>query len=82
MMYVMPPRQAGDYRYRDFDCQEAVEPVFLDIWRNSRPFVDLARIKDAALPPAIEAGWHRDEIETAIVELARCYAMNVTPVTA
>lgn len=81
-MYVMPPRQTGDYRNREFDCQEAIEPIFLEVWRNSRPFVDLARIKAAALPLATDVGWCEDEVQFALLELARCYVMSVKPLNA
>lgn len=78
-MHVISPKEPGRYQYRELDCQEAIEPIFLKIWKSGRPFLDLASIRDTTLPLAVEAGWQEPEVQAALLELARCYALKVQP---
>jgi hypothetical protein len=78
---IRSPRQQGPYIDRDLDCQEAVEPIFLrEVTSADSAFMDLARIRNAVLLAALATGWTKNDLDDAVMELARCYAMKVRPV--
>ena len=77
MEMIRAPKQAGPYRDRDIDCQEALEKQFRAASR-----VASENMRDAAggtLSPAmvaiakraVAAGWGFEEAEVAISELAQ-----------
>ena len=82
-MSIRPPRMSGDYIDRDMDCQEAIEQQFLEQVRAAKTaYLDLAKIKTAIASDALEAGWTKEDLDDALLELARCYALKITPRTA
>ncbi|MDH6265083.1 hypothetical protein M2360_000464 [Rhizobium sp. SG_E_25_P2] len=78
---IRPPRADGPYRDRDLDCQEALEALFLDQVRKAETaFRDLMPIRSRLMSEGLSAGWDQQDLESAIDELVRCYAMKVPPV--
>jgi hypothetical protein len=80
VVMIRPPRSIGPYADRDLDCQEAIEEHFLaEVRAAGTAFLDLARIRAAISEDAIQAGWTKEDLDEALPELARCYALKVTP---
>ena len=79
-MFIRCPKTPDDYRDRDLDCQEAIEHHFLEYARAGNRFIDLKKIEAAITESSAKAGWSNSEISVALKELARCYAMQVSPV--
>ncbi|MGQ3212204.1 MAG: hypothetical protein ACT6U0_12590 [Shinella sp.] len=78
MLKLNKPRSAGPYPDRDIACQEALEPVFLELATELTP-EDVAETAGGKLPPVLlgltrraeAAGWTQEEAEVAISELAQ-----------
>lgn len=77
MKAIRSPKFAGDYRGRDLDCQEAIEPLFLKYAYGGTAFIDLEAIRSAVSRKAVRSGWSAEEVDAALIELARCYARQV-----
>lgn len=78
---IRPPRAEGPYRDRDLDCQEALEVLFLDLVREAdTAFLDLQPIRKRLVEAGLAAGWDQQDLDPAVAELVRCYAMKVPPV--
>jgi hypothetical protein len=78
---IRPPRAEGPYRDRDLDCQEALEVLFLDLVREAdTAFLDLQPIRTRLVEAGLAAGWDQQDLDPAVAELVRCYAMKVPPV--
>lgn len=78
---IRPPRAEGPYRDRDLDCQEALEALFLDLaLKADTAFLDLKPIRMRLVEDGLAAGWDQKDLDPAIEELVRCYAMKVPPV--
>ena len=81
IMNIRPPRHDGDYPDRDLDCQESIEKAFLaQTTASGAAFVDLYKLRAGIAPDALEAGWSDADLDAAIKELARCYALNVAKI--
>ncbi|MDB5522363.1 MAG: hypothetical protein JWM58_126 [Rhizobium sp.] len=77
-MIIRAPRQEGEYPDRDLDCQEAIEKAFLaQTAIAGAAFIDLKRVRSAITADAVSAGWSDVDVESAVSELARCYALKV-----
>jgi hypothetical protein len=53
---IHSPRQHGDYRDRDLDCQAAIEPEFLRYAYGGTAFIDMAVIKKDVVSKGANAG--------------------------
>lgn len=67
---IRSPRKSDAYSNRDDDCEQAIEPVFMDV-------IDAAGIKHLShaglaliIEQALDAGWAYHEIVAALVQLA------------
>ncbi|MCV3768358.1 hypothetical protein [Rhizobium sp. TRM95796] len=75
---IRPPRADGVYKDRDLDCQEALEALFLDLVREAdTAFLDLQPIRARLIEAGLAAGWSPQDLDPAVAELVRCYAMKV-----
>jgi hypothetical protein len=78
-MLIRPPRNDGEYPDRDLDCQESIETAFLK-HISATAFVDLHKVRETISPDAVSAGWTQADVDGAIKELVRCYALNVAQI--
>ena len=69
---ILEPRENGDYRLREFDCQRALEPPVMMMLRGSgAPFFDFDSLLYAILPEATAVGWQAPEVQSALEKIVR-----------
>jgi hypothetical protein len=71
MAMIKGPAHRDDYADRSLDCQQALEPMFLELVRTAdTPYLDLSNMAGPIFEAAEAAGWTIDDVATAICELA------------
>ncbi|MBL0375423.1 hypothetical protein JJB09_25785 [Rhizobium sp. KVB221] len=77
-MEIASPRHNFDHPDRGLECEEALQNAFTRAIENATTaFIDLEHILAEISDDATRAGWERQEIIQAVLELGRLYMLKV-----